>query len=225
MVPPHARSRIHEAALQLFAQRGTSEISVSELAQAAGVARGTIYNNVERPDQLFGEIASDLAHEMYARTVASMVGIDDPARRLSTGLRLFMRRAHDEPHWGRFIVRFSLTDSVLRTMMGEPPTVDIARGIESGRYKMEPAYLPAVVSLVSGAGLSAMLLVLDGHLTWRDAGSQIAELVLRALGVPTREARAIATSTLPPLSDVAEGDLNATKQKTPLKQRKAKAPA
>ncbi len=176
------RSRIHKAALQLFADRGAAEVSVSDLAQAAGVARGTIYNNIQRPDQLFGEVAADLAREMYSRSVASMVGVDDPAQRLAIGLRLFMRRTHEEPHWGRFIVRFSLVDSVMNRMMGEPPTLDLARGIEIGRYSIEKSYLPIIAAVVSGSALSAMLLVLDGHLTWRDAGVQVAELNLRALG-------------------------------------------
>jgi AcrR family transcriptional regulator len=218
MAPLQARSRIRQAALQLFAERGASDISVSDLAQAAGVARGTIYNNVAQPDRLFGEVASDLAHEMYARTVASMAGIDDPALRLATGLRLFIRRAHEEPHWGRFIVRFSLVDSMVNRMTGEPPSVDIARGIASGRYTIDPSYRPAIVALVSGGALSAMLLVLDGHVTWRDAGTQIAELILRALGVPQPEARTIATMPLPALA--ASGDDDAA-----MPERKTRRPA
>ena len=41
-----AQARIYEAALRLFADNGTTHASVTELAQAAGLARGTIYNNV-----------------------------------------------------------------------------------------------------------------------------------------------------------------------------------
>ena len=208
-------SRIHDSALRLFAERGVSEVNVSELAQMAGVARGTIYNHIQEPSQLFTQVVTDLSREMYARSVASMEGIDDPAARLATGLRLFMRRAHEEPHWGRFIVRFALNNALLQTMMGEAPSNDIARGIESGRYKVEASQLPAIVAVVGGTGLSGMLLVLDGHMTWRDAGSQTAELVLRSLGISAREARALASSPLPDLADAPNGEMPAarTKQK------------
>lgn len=210
-----ALSRIHDSALRLFAERGVSDVNVSELAQMAGVARGTIYNHVEEPSQLFTQVVTDLAREMYARVVASMEGIDDPAARLATGLRLFMRRAHEEPHWGRFIVRFALNNALLQTMMGEAPSADIARGIEIGRYKVEASQLPAIVAVVGGTGLSGMLLVLDGHMTWRDAGSQTAELILRSLGISAREARALATSQLPDLVDAPSGEapVARTKQK------------
>ena len=59
-----AQKRIHEAALKLFAQKGTTEISVSELAQAANVARGTIYNNLEQPEHLFQQVAAQLAESL-----------------------------------------------------------------------------------------------------------------------------------------------------------------
>lgn len=221
MAPPFSRSRIHQAALQLFAERGTADISIRDLAEAAGVARGTIYNNLDKPEDLFGQVATDLASEMYARSVASMAGISDPATRLAMGIRMFARRTHEEPLWGRFIVRFSLSDSILGQMLGEPPSVDASRGIESGRYKLEPAFLPAMVGMIGGAGLSAMQLVLDGTLTWRDAGSQTAEMVLRAFGIPAREAREIANLPLPPLVDEPAEASPPTKVSTQRDVRKA----
>src|SRR6476659_3407004 len=112
-----ARGKIHQAALRLSAERGAAAISISELADAAGIARGTIYNNIADPDALFSDVAAGLAGEMVIRTEATMAAIDDPAARLATGLRLFVRRAHEEPDWGRFIVRFTLTDGALQGMM------------------------------------------------------------------------------------------------------------
>jgi len=44
-----------------------------------------------------------------------------------------------------------------------------------------------------------MLPVLDGRGTWRDIGSDCAELMLVALGLARDEARALARSELPPL--------------------------
>ena len=101
-----ARQRLHDAALHLFAERGSSEVSVSELAQAAGIARGTVYNNIDSLDEFFDEVSRDLALEMRDRMLASFVGVRDPAQRMADGLRFFVRRAHQEPGWGRFVARF-----------------------------------------------------------------------------------------------------------------------
>ena len=73
-----ALKRIHKAALHLFAEKGASQVNVSELAQAAGVARGTIYNNLNSTDDLFEEIADQLEVEMLERTAKSSDQIDDP---------------------------------------------------------------------------------------------------------------------------------------------------
>ena len=81
-----AQSRIYEAALRIFAEQGTTRTSVSELAHAAGLARGTIYNNVENPDSIFEQVATTLGDEMHARIAVSFAGIEDPAHRLSRGM-------------------------------------------------------------------------------------------------------------------------------------------
>ena len=106
---PTARTRIYKAAVRLFAENGDGDVNVSDLAGAAGIARGTIYNNIKDPENLFGEVATALSHEMIVRTEATMRDVADPAERIATGLRLFLRRTHEEHDWGRFLVRFSLS--------------------------------------------------------------------------------------------------------------------
>lgn len=56
-----------------------------------------------------------------------------------------------------------------------------------------------VVAVMSASVLAAMALVLDGHRTWRDAGSDIGELLPRSIGVPQDLARTPAQTELPPL--------------------------
>lgn len=197
-----AQRRIHNAALRLFAAKGSSEVSVSELATTAGVARGTIYNNLESPEHLFEQVAAQLADEMDERIVASYVGIEDPAVRLSTGIRLYVRRAHDEPHWGRFLAHFGMTNEALRKVWVGPPMQDLVLGLTSQRYDFRPDQAPSAMGIIGGGTLSAIMLVLEGLRTWRDAGSDAAEMILRSFGVPIEEARQIATRELPLLAEL-----------------------
>ncbi|MDI6836860.1 TetR/AcrR family transcriptional regulator [Ciceribacter thiooxidans] len=195
------RTRIRDAAICLFARKGGDRVTISELADEAGVARGTVYNTIPDPGALFEDIAGDLAREMQERVVASMAGLTDPALRLSCGVRLFIRRAHEEPHWGRFLVRFSLTNRALQGLLTSSSTEDILKGVEQGRYIVPREQVTSVVAMIGGTTLAAMLLVQEGHRAWREAGSEAAELLLVALGVDRQEARAVATQKLPPLSD------------------------
>lgn len=198
---PAARGRIYDAALRVFTERGTTQTNVSELAHAAGLARGTIYNNIPNLDSLFEEVATALANEMHERVLASFGAIEDPALRLSCGIRFFVRRGHEEPPWGRFIVRFAFTSATLQSMLAGPTARDLQNGLDKGRYSFRAEQMLSVVGLIGATTLAAMGLVLDGQKTWRDAGCDAAEFVLRAIGIRPKEARALATRELPPLAE------------------------
>jgi AcrR family transcriptional regulator len=199
-----AQDRIREAALRLFARKGSSAITVSELAEEAGIARGTVYNNIDAPDELFEQVASSLATEMHARLATILPGLEDPAERLATGIRCFIRRASEEPHWGRFLVRFSFSNHALQTMWNGPPMADLVLGLSKHRYDFQPEQIASVVALIHGTTLAAMVSMLSGYKNWEDAGSEAAALVLRSLGVAAAEARRLAKKKLPPLPAVAE---------------------
>ncbi len=196
-----AQVRIYEAAVRFFAERGTTHASVTELAQAAGLARGTIYNNVANLDSLFEEVATALGDEMHARILASFESMENPARRLACGVRFFVRRAHEEPHWGRFIVRFAFTTSTMRSLLSGPPARDLGDGLAKGRYSFRPEQMQSALAFVGSVTLAAMWLVLEGEKTWREAGSDAAELMLCSIGVAAQEAKALASADLPPLPE------------------------
>jgi AcrR family transcriptional regulator len=193
------QARINQAAMRLFTEKGSAQVSISELAQAAGVARGTIYNNCAEPGQLFEEIVAELATDMHERVARAGENIADPAQALADGIRHFVRRAHEEPDWGRFILRFAFTDGAMRTMWETQPSIDLMKGLKAGRFRFEAGQAASILAMIGATGVSAMMLVLEGHKAWREAGSNAAELVLRALGLDPDEARAIAEQELPPL--------------------------
>jgi hypothetical protein len=84
-------------------------------------------------------------------------------------------------------------------MFSSQATTDLLSGLSSGRYRFQQEQLLSVMTLISSSVLGSIFLVLEGHRTWRESGSDTAELVLRALGVPSEEARALATKELPAL--------------------------
>lgn len=198
------QKRIHDAALQLFAQKQLVEVNISELAQKAGLARNTVYKNLESIESLFESVATELAAEMNERVGSSATPGLDPAQRLSNGIRFYIRRAHEEPHWGSFLVRYSASHVSLQALWDGPPVRDVLEGLASQRYNFRQEQLLSVIGLIAGSVLIAINLVLQGHKTWRDAGADTAELVLRALGVAPEEARVFATTPLPELPPLAD---------------------
>ena len=85
----------------------------------------------------------------------------------------------------------------LRAQPGGDAGADVQRGADRLRDRRGLRPLPhraaprspAMVALLAGGTLAAMLPVLDGHGTWREIGSDTAELLLAALGVDRDEAQ------------------------------------
>src|SRR6202022_4805058 len=101
--------RINAAAVRLFTTKGTTQLTVSELAQEANVARGTLYRNVGSVEDLFDRIVAEFSADLHGRVAATFARIDDPPARLAPGGGLGLRSPPDTPRMGRFTVRFGLT--------------------------------------------------------------------------------------------------------------------
>lgn len=188
--------RIRAAAVRLFTAKGGTQLTISELANEAQVARGTLYRNIGSVEQLFDKVVAEMCLELHERVSATFTEDDDGATRVATGLRMLVRYGHEDPAVGRFMVRFALTEEALRSVLTGPPARDLRAGITEGRYDIDESMIMGAASLMVGGLVSALSMVLEGHQTWREAGSCAAELVLRALGVEAAEAREIATSDL-----------------------------
>ena len=170
-----AQRQIYSAAMQLFAERGAMQISVTDLAQAAGVARGTIYSNLHDLAGLFDLVAAELAAEMHERVTQAVAQFDDPALRLAAGIRLCVRRAHHEPQWGRFVSRFGFSAASLREIWTGQPLSDLRAGLARGRYCFAESQLLSAANFISGATVGAIVVTLDGVKTWPEAGAEVAE--------------------------------------------------
>ncbi|WP_121061423.1 TetR/AcrR family transcriptional regulator [Chachezhania antarctica] len=194
-----AIDRIHTAAMRVLAEKGGSTVAISDLAREAGLSRGTIYNNLEEPATLFDAVCDMVAGEMADRLQESVSDLEDPAARLSNVIRLCVRRVHEEPHWGRFVARYAVKEPKLSNFWGRFPARELHRGIESGRFDLGSDQVASVAGTLGGATFGAMTLVLHGHRSWRQAGSDAAEVMLRGIGIEKREARLLAAADFDPL--------------------------
>ena len=194
-----ASLRIHHAAMRIFAELGGTTLSISDVAKEAGLSRGTVYNNLPQPEHLFASVCEMIGKELDTSFEAVTAEMRDPAERVSAVIRLSLRRTHEEPDWGRFLARYAAIDPEIGSFWGRIPKAELKRGAESGRFHFQRKQSASVAAVVGGSTLGAMSLVLDGHRTWRQAGSETAEIVLRGIGVPVAEAEAISQQTLTPL--------------------------
>ncbi|MDO6481733.1 TetR/AcrR family transcriptional regulator [Shimia thalassica] len=191
------QQRLHDAALKLFVETGSRHLNVSDLAKEAGVVRGTVYNNLEDPENFFDQVAQQVVAEMNERIKKRLTGIDDPAEQYSITLRAPLQRVMDEPVWGRFLVQFAIANPILNSFWRGYPASAIAKGIETDRFELEVNEAEAFLAQGAGATFALMILVLNGEKTWRAAGEELVFWQLRALGLGIDDAREIARRKLP----------------------------
>ena len=193
MASTHSQRRIQDAAVRLFAEP-REELNISELAQYAGVARGTVYAYVNELDSLFEHTAKQLAQELLLQINKAMGSIEDPARRVAHGIRVFIQRAHESPDWGRFMCRHGLSSHQLESLWRAQPMKDLKAGLEAGRFTLEPSSLKSATAMLAGSVIAAMNLVIAGHKGWREASQETSVWVLRSLGLDENESKRIANT-------------------------------
>jgi AcrR family transcriptional regulator len=200
-VRARTRALLLDAAVRVFARKGTGAAAIHEIAAEAGVANGTFYNYFRTREELLEAASIQLAERFDAAIWASLAAIDDPAARIAIGCRRFVVHAVDDPTWAAALLRVWVASPVLKVRAAAGLLADLRAGRRRGRLRFSGE--AAAVDVVQGAVLSGMRTVLEGRGAAKHA-SEIAALVLRALGIAAAEAEALATRPLPPLEAAHE---------------------
>ena len=80
------RASLREAAERVFVRSGFHAAKMNEIAAAAGVAVGTLYNYFESKEEIFAEIFVTRSHDLHAR-LAPALAAESPLERLSLTVR------------------------------------------------------------------------------------------------------------------------------------------
>jgi AcrR family transcriptional regulator len=83
------RGQIVEAATRLMEKQGFHQMSVAALADEAGISVGTIYQYVQRKEDVLLLVILDILDAYREEMPAVMAGIADPIERLAAGFRAY----------------------------------------------------------------------------------------------------------------------------------------
>lgn len=192
------RQALVRAARQILAETGDTSASIQAIAERADVGFGSFYNHFESKAELFDAAVKDALEELGQAFDRHLEGIDDPAALVAGGLRLSARLADSQPELMQVLRHRGL--SYIHADSGLAPRAirDLEAGVASGRFTITD---PVVALTVLGGSLLALLELrfarpeLDGD----EAASNLAEMLLCMLGVPSEDARDVARSPLPDL--------------------------
>ena len=158
------RERILAEALRLFGSRGYTNVSVEEIAEAAGVTKGAVYHWFADKDDL----GRELQHDLYQRLSATSMRAFEPHRDALANMR-WMFEAYVDALDSFEDARFFLRDAWVIPALDEAGRRDhedgielvrgvVARAIERG--EIVPLDPDALARVLMGAWAEANLHVL-----------------------------------------------------------------
>jgi AcrR family transcriptional regulator len=110
------RDRIIHATLMLIGERGLGGVTMSAVADGAGVARQTLYNHYADVDSIVAASISQHARESAQQLDAAMRVVEGPGERLAQLIRHIAATTADAPH--ALDVRHSLSPAA-QASLGE----------------------------------------------------------------------------------------------------------
>ncbi|WP_335981049.1 MULTISPECIES: TetR/AcrR family transcriptional regulator [Streptomycetaceae] len=173
---PQTRARIAEAAAGLFLERGYDNVTVAEVARAAGVSSVTVFNHFPRKEDLFLDRGEEAARLLRAAVRDRAPGVDVRTSLRDTVGRLAAARHPLSGLDDRSIPFF-------RTVAGSPALIARAREIAAGLQRdledeldRDPAFAgdAALLAAFFVAGYGAVLTRAARRLT---AGEPPAEVI------------------------------------------------
>lgn len=90
-VAPHMPGKLAEAAFELFAERGFSDVNLEQVAAHAGVTKGSLYCHYKSKRELVLAACQHYYRSYHRKVQAEIAPVIDPAERLQRVLALSVR--------------------------------------------------------------------------------------------------------------------------------------
>jgi AcrR family transcriptional regulator len=190
------RQALVDAAVRLISEGRGDRAGIAEITEAADIGFGSFYNHFDSKEQLFQTVSEEVLERWGQLIDRASAGITDPAERHAVGVRISGRLGWTHPDIAGFLTGTGL--DAVDSCRGLAPRAlrDIRAGQATGRFTVPDAEI--VLSAVAG-GLLGLLRICQRHpgRVTEASVDQLAEAVLRLLGVPAPEAARLAALPLP----------------------------
>jgi TetR/AcrR family transcriptional regulator, fatty acid metabolism regulator protein len=98
------RDSIIQAAIEVFSKKGFQAAGISEIAQKAGVADGTIYQYFKNKEDLFFSIPIEKTNEFRSKVELHLKGISGALNKLRKFVWYFLYFFKTNPEYGRLLM-------------------------------------------------------------------------------------------------------------------------
>lgn len=151
------RDDVLASARQLFTERGYHDVSVPEIAKAAGVTHGALYHHFTNKQGLFRAVFEQVEHELNDAVVTAALAEPTTWDAFVAGARAVLDARHDPAYQ-----QVALVDAPSVLGWHEWSEIDESIGMATARAGLD---LLADEGYLAGVDLDALSIVLFGALT------------------------------------------------------------
>jgi AcrR family transcriptional regulator len=190
-------------AAQTFIAGGKTNVPILEITQAADVGMGSFYNHFESKEQLYQAAVADALDAHGALLDELTADLDDPAHVFAQSFRLTGRLHRRNPELSKVLLSNGLSLAVSDEGLAPRAHRDIEAAVRAGRFHVRDPEL-AMVTVAGAALCLGQLLHVRPERDDAEAADQVAEDLLRMLGLPADEAQEICQRSLPDLAAMVD---------------------
>jgi AcrR family transcriptional regulator len=185
------RAALLAAAQTLLAERPIGSVSIDEIVQAAGVAKGSFYNHFTDKDALAAAVRGNIRETLELAVGKIIEGVSDPAQKVARAISVYVAYVFAERERALVLQQLSVGLAAIDSPLNERLLHEIAEGLRARRF-VAPS-VEAGVLFVLGVAHIALLRIVEEPDRGRTIPicQQLIALALRGLGVPLDEAEAI----------------------------------
>lgn len=197
------KSRLNESAIHLIAAEGLNSLSIDRLIQLAGVSRGTFYKYHTDTESVIRDLALVISNELIEHAEQFVLRFDDPAMRISVGVRSLMHVCKSNPVLGQFLIHLGWQDIDQQHLMFSYVKRDLQQAQLEGRIKSIPIDL--ALSLVGMTTMAGLQVLMKSKGARSNVPKETAAALLRSLGMNDSDADNIANMPLPKIIPPQKG--------------------
>jgi len=190
------RQALIDAGHQVITEKGIDAATMVEIAEAADVGAGTVYNYFSSKDELVVSVMEQVMERLAQRIEAVTNTFDDPAQVYAFGVRNVMMAATTDQRWRWLLRRSEVIAGAMFRVMGPYAIRDIRNAVARGRYVVEDPELAWRQATHAIVGFS--LAVCDSEVRPDKIDEAVVNL-LGMVGVTRSESWEIARRPCPPL--------------------------
>ncbi|MGO9418565.1 TetR/AcrR family transcriptional regulator [Roseiarcus sp.] len=182
------RGQLIAAAKALFSKRRWDSVTIDEVVQEAGVAKGTFYSHFIDLDELATAVADELIDTFDDLIQPERLSMSDPLLRIAFGCDAFFEQSLSDRSWASLATRMAASHHVIGQTVRVRLSRDLRDALENARQP--ELTLDLGVEVVFGIILQVAAAIGEGRLDDGDRPDAV-RCTLAAIGVGRRDAASI----------------------------------